>query len=155
MNAFATRARGVLSQARASVTAFAVACVTEVGLRTLPLPRLARLMGAPLAVADAGQEPAQMPSGGSPLKVSPRQRRQVRTALRLLKRWPLGDTCLRQALVCGFLLRDRHPALHVGVAKRDGEVRAHAWLTVGDSILDPIGSASSYFALETLPGTAA
>jgi hypothetical protein len=95
-----------------------------------------------------------MPSG-KPLNLTSRQRRQVRTALRLLKRWPLGDTCLRQALVCGYLLRDRHPALHVGVAKIDGEVRAHAWLTVGDGILDPIGSASSYHTLETLPGTAA
>jgi len=154
VNAFARRARGVLSQARATATAFAIACVTEVGLRTMPLPRLSRLLGAPLAVGEAGKEPHQMPSG-APVDLTHRQRRQVRTALRLLKRWPLGDTCLRQALVCGYLLRHRHPALHVGVAKIDGEVRAHAWLTVGDAILDPIGSASSYLTLETLPGTAA
>lgn len=154
MNAFGTGARGVLSQVRANATAFAVACATEVGLRTLPLPRLSRLMGAPLAVGEAGQEPKRLP-GGSRVDLTPRQRRQVRTALRLLKRWPLGDTCLRQALVCGYLLRDRHPVLHVGVTKLDGEVRAHAWLTMGDSILDPIGSASSYLALETLPGSVA
>lgn len=154
MNAVATRARNALSQARATSTALAVACATEIGLRTLPLPRLSRLMGAPLAVGEAGQQPKQMPSG-SRVTLTPRQRRQVRTALRLLKRWPLGDTCLRQALVSGYLLRDRHPVLHVGVAKLDGEVRAHAWLTVGDSILDPLGSASSYLALETLPGTTA
>jgi len=154
VNAFATRARGGLAQARATATALALACVTEVGLRTLPLPRLARLMGAPLAVGVPGEGPKHVPSG-SPVKLTPRQRRQVRTALRLLKSWPLGDTCLRQALVCGYLLRDHDPALHVGVAKLDGEVRAHAWLTMGDSILDPIGSASSYLALETLPGSVA
>lgn len=150
MNAFATRARRGLSQARATATALAVAGATEVGLHTLPLPRLSRLLGTPLEMGAAGQEPKQLPSG-SPVVLIPRERRQVRTALRLLKRWPLGDTCLRQALVCGFLLRHRHPALHIGVAKLDGEVRAHAWLTVGDSILDPIGSASSYLLLEPLP----
>lgn len=154
MNTFAAKVRGLLSQTRATATALTVACVAEAGLRMMPLPRLARLMGAPLMVGEAGQELKHLPSS-SPVALTGRQRRQVRTALRLLKRWPLGDTCLRQALVCGYLLRDRHPSLHVGVAKVDGEVRAHAWLTVGDSILDPIGSASSYLTLETLPGTVA
>lgn len=150
MSSLARRAHGALSQARASVTVFVIACAVEVGLRTMPLPALARRIGAPLAVQDPGQEPPTAP-GQPPVKLTPRQRRQVRTALRMLNRWPFGDTCLRQALVCGRLLRDLSPALHVGVAKAEGEVRAHAWLIMGNSILDPIGSAASYLTLETVP----
>ena len=63
---------------------------------------------------------------------------------RVLRHWPFGDTCLRQALVCGWLLRRLGPVLQLGVAKVDGEVRAHAWLVVGGTVVDPRRAVASY-----------
>lgn len=114
------------------------AVVVEVGIRTLPLPRLARLVGAPLDTS----EPA--PREGPAPVWSLRSRQQVRTSQRVFRHWPFGDTCLRQALVLGWLLRRLDPVLRVGVAKLDGAVRAHAWLEIAGTRLDPIGGASSY-----------
>jgi hypothetical protein len=63
---------------------------------------------------------------------------------RVLRHWPLGDSCLRQALVCGWLVRRLRPRLQLGVAKVDGEVRAHAWILVGSAVVDPRRAVSSY-----------
>ncbi len=119
-----------------------VAAAVEVGLRVTTLPRLARFLGTPLAsgpaAALAGPGPAQLPSWA---------RRRVSATGRVLRHWPFGDTCLRQALVSGQRLRRLHPSLHVGVAKLDGEVRAHAWLVVRGRILDPMRAAGGYLDL--------
>lgn len=68
-----------------------------------------------------------------------------------MRHWPLGDTCLRQALVSGQRIRGLNPNLHVGVAKVGSEVRAHAWLTVGDTVIDPMRAAGTYLPLSTPP----
>ena len=120
--------------------AFAVAAVVEVGLRTTTLPRLARALGTPLAVDGFDAYAASAAATALP----PWAVRRMHAARRVLRHWPFGDSCLRQALVCGRLVRRLSPALQLGVAKVDGEVRAHAWLVVGGTVVDPRRAVSSY-----------
>jgi len=130
----------------------AVALCVEVGLRITTLPRLARLLGAPLAAAGSGQSvPTPPTEGARPATLPVGARRSVRATMAVMRRWPLGDTCLRQALVSGQRLRRLGPLLHVGVAKAGGEVRAHAWLTVGDIVIDPLRAAADYLPLGVPP----
>lgn len=129
-----------LSEVPSLCAALALAVVVEVGLRTTTLPRLARALGTPLAVdgSDAYAAPADavlLPDWAV---------LRMHSVRRVLRHWPFGDTCLRQALVCGWLLRRLRPALQLGVAKVDGEVRAHAWLVVGGTVVDPRRAVSSY-----------
>ena len=120
--------------------ALLVAAVVEVGLRTTTLPRLARALGTPLAV-DGFEVYAEQADA----VLLPRWAVQrMHAARRVLRHWPFGDTCLRQALVCGWLVRRLRPALQLGVAKVDGEVRAHAWLVVSGTVVDPRRAVSSY-----------
>jgi hypothetical protein len=113
--------------------------VVELGLRTMRLPRLARLLGTPLAVdgADPVVEPAAdlLPDWAL---------LRMEATRRVLRHWPFGDSCLRQALVCGWLVRRLRPRLQLGVAKVDGDVRAHAWIVVGGAVVDPRRAVSSY-----------
>jgi hypothetical protein len=122
--------------------ALAMVVVVEVGLRTTTLPQLARALGAPLAV-DGFDAYAGPVDGGLPRWALAR----MSAARQVLRHWPFGDSCLRQALVCGGLVRRLEPALQLGVAKVDGEVRAHAWLVVGGSVVDPRRAVSSYLPL--------
>lgn len=123
----------------ASLAALIVAVIVECGLRFTTLPTLARWLGIPLASATV---PTPLP--GPPPPLPARAKAQVRATRRVMSRWPFGDTCLRQALVSGHRLRRLGPQLHVGVAKIDGEIRAHAWLSIGGGILDPLAAAASY-----------
>ena len=141
------RFRRLLIEFPASLAALAVAVVVEIGLRVTTLPRLAGALGTPLAVTSGGL-PDTM-SGTRPAQLTPHARRQVRATRRVMRHWPFGDTCLRQALVSGQRLRRLQPTLHVGVAKIDGEIRAHAWLTIGGGVLDPLAAAASYLDLTT------
>ena len=52
-------------------------------------------------------------------------------------RAPFGATCLMEALVCRALLDARgvETDLRVGVAKSDGDLKAHAWLVHRDEVL--------------------
>jgi hypothetical protein len=127
--------------------ALLVAVVVEVGLRTTTLPRLARALGTPLAVD--GFEAIADPTVVRLLP--PWAVRRMHAARRVLRHWPFGDTCLRQALVCGWLVRRLGPQLQLGVAKVDGEVRAHAWLVVGGTVVDPRRAVSSYQPLGRVP----
>ncbi len=128
--------------------ALLLAVPVEVGLRLTTLPRLARIMATPLTQPDD----QQLPTPGEPAPLPPWAKRCVRSTQRVLRRWPFGDTCLRQALISGFLLRRLKPTLQVGVAKIDGEIRAHAWLVVNGTVIDPRFAASSYQALRIAPG---
>lgn len=113
--------------------AFLVAAAVEVGLRSVRLPRLSRLLGVPLDTA-AATEPGD---AARPVVVPHRARRRLTATRRAMKYWPFGDSCLRVALVGGFLVRDLDPVLRIGVATQDGEVKAHAWLEIGGLSLDP------------------
>jgi hypothetical protein len=115
----------------------AVAVVVEVGLRTTRLPALARRVGAPLAAAATE---TSRPPGELDLPADTVRRLQI--AVRILRHMPFDEKCLRRSLVCGWHLRRLDPELVVGVAVVDGEVKAHAWLTVHGVSLDPSGSAS-------------
>lgn len=117
--------------------ALVLAVVVEVGLRTTTLPRLARALGTPLAVdqLDYATTGFELPASGL---------RRMESARRVLRHWPLGDTCLRQALMTGWMLRRLRPALQLGVAKVDGEVRAHAWLVIQGTVVDPRRAVTSY-----------
>lgn len=131
----------------AVLLAAAVATGVELGLRTMTLPRLARLLGTPLDTEEA----ATTTHSGPPPGLSVGERRKVRAVRRVMRHWPFGDTCLRQALVCGQRLRRLHPTLHLGVAKIDGQIRAHAWLVIDGAVLDLLASAASYSQLQAIP----
>lgn len=118
-----------------TAVALLLALVVEVGLRTLRLPDLAGLLGVPLNT-DAPREV----DDAEPVVVPRWARRRLAASHRALKHWPFGNTCLRTALVGGSLVRGLDPCLRIGVAKHDGEIKAHAWLEVQGRSLDP-GSA--------------
>lgn len=128
------------------LSAAIVAAGVEVGVRALPLPRLAKLLGVRLDSEGSpavGDRPCAQPST--------RARRRLQATYRVLRHWPFGGTCLRQALVLGQRLRRLDPVLHVGVAKVEGDVRAHAWLEIDGAVVDPIGGAAFYQRLEAIP----
>jgi len=102
--------------ARAALIALAV----EVGLRVWSLPRLCAALRVSLATD----------TGIAPVEVSEHGGREWAAACRAYRRWPSRDTCLRRALVTGFMLRSEHPALRLGVASREGTSLAHAWLEI-------------------------
>jgi hypothetical protein len=121
--------------------AIAVVVLVEIGLHTLDLPRLARLLGVRLGV-DGDTVPA-----GTPLPQD--IRRQARLMHRALRRWPFGNSCLRRALVLGHLIRRSDPVLHIGVRRDENDViLAHAWLEVGGTTLDP--TAAEFLTLQQI-----
>lgn len=122
---------GVSDLGRTAV-AFLLAAVVEVGLHTLRLPRLSRLLGVPLDI-----DPQRDIEVTAPVIVPRWARRRLRATRRALRYWPFGDSCLRLALVGGCLVRRLDPVLRIGVAKHDGEFKAHAWLEIGGLSLDP------------------
>ncbi|MPV38113.1 lasso peptide biosynthesis B2 protein [Georgenia subflava] len=131
----------------AVAAALVVACAVEVGIRTMRLPRLARAVGAPLRQG-AGDDAWSR----SQPELGVHGRRQARAVRRVMRHWPFGDTCLRHALVTGHRLRRLHPELVVGVAKVDGEIKAHAWLAFdGTRLYDPLAAARSYVTLGPSP----
>lgn len=123
----------------AVIAALTLTCGVEIALRTLALPRTARLFGAPLRSTDSPTAPQRRGA-----RLGPRGRRQARAVQRVMRHWPFGDTCLRHALVAGHRLRRFDPELVVGVAKIDGEIRAHAWLEFDTGRYDPLGAAPAY-----------
>lgn len=120
--------------------ALALAPVVELGLRVARLPRLAALLGVRL---DLDARPVE-----SATRLLPdRYQARLRAVRRVVRHWPFGDTCLRHALLAGVLIRRLGPVLQVGVARREGEVRAHAWLLVDGVVVDPWFAVDSYLPL--------
>lgn len=133
-----TRLANLLRELPASLAALVVATIAEIGFHTTTLPRLAEVLRTPLATDPTPATEVSrtdLPSWA---------RRRVRATRRVLRHWPFGDTCLRQALISGYLLHRLGPSLHLGVARIDGEIRAHAWVVVEGGILDPRVAATSY-----------
>jgi hypothetical protein len=112
----------------------------ELGLRVFGVERTARALGVNF-LPDAGAVPRDE---GAP--VGARDRRWLRNASRLLRRWPLDRTCLRSALLVGWILRRRDPLLVIGVRTHEGKFEAHAWIRLGDRDLDD--SATTYVAFD-------
>ncbi len=94
--------------------------LADLALRILPLPRLLafsdRLIRRPMA---------RPPS--PPVPPPARLASLVEVAGRYA---PLRATCLKKSLVLSWLLGRRGIAtrLHIGVARREGRIEAHAWL---------------------------
>lgn len=114
-----------------------VAFVVEVGLRTMRLPRLARILGVPLSeLADDVRDDTTQ------LAIPSAAVRRLRISAKVMRHWPFDEKCLRRSLVCGYRIRELNPSLVVGVAIVGNEVKAHAWLTVDGISLDSLGSTS-------------
>ncbi len=134
MNAAATFGKVRRALHPRHVRVIAVTIIVEIGLHTTTLPRLARLLRVRL---DVDGHPAQDGIALDP-PVMLGIRRYGRAMDRVLRRWPFGDTCLRRALILGFLIRRLDPILCIGVRRDDaGEIAAHAWLVVASVTLDP------------------
>lgn len=122
---------------RRSVAALALVQVgIELALRTTDLAAVAGRLGVPLAGgdgADGANGTADARRGGS--APSHDEQRRLQAAAWLLNRWPLPATCLRRALLAGWVLRRHQPVLHLGLAP-DG-VTAHAWVEAGGVAYDP------------------
>lgn len=115
---------------REYMIALALAGLSEVAVRTLPLKRTARLMRVVLVPApDAAPKP-QID------KLPPWAAHRYRVVDHLMSRWPVEGACLRQSLVLGNRLRDLHPVLKLGVRMDDGVIKAHAWLEIDGRSLD-------------------
>ena len=110
----------------------ALSILVEAGLKAMSLPRLANLMGVPLALnRSAGVGNIDQ------LLLSQMERELLDSAWRMLRHRPFKGTCLRRALIGGHILRRHKPTLLIGVAKSDGQVRAHAWVELRGISLDP------------------
>lgn len=113
----------------------------ELALRVFPIDTVARRAGAPLADGRGVDDP-----GLAEIDVS---KFADRTMLRLaaadwtLERWVFDATCLRKALLYGWVLRSHGPELHIGLV-RTGDALAHAWLVVDGSTLGALGDVKDF-----------
>lgn len=110
-----------------------------------PLADTARRFGARLSFAP----PCRPVEDIAPMTRA--EQRAIGIALSTLRRAPVNGTCLRRALVMSDILRARDPLLRVGVAKRAGEVTAHAWVEIAGVAMDPMADVE-YRALASVRG---
>jgi len=110
---------------RALPSVLALAALTEVGLRTVPLDVLCRRYGIRI-----GRERGHTPLPVSAAALTPSEVAALRTVERVYRFGARAErgTCLRRALVGGALLRKRAPVLRLGCTRIGSDVRAHAWL---------------------------
>jgi hypothetical protein len=127
----------------------------EVALRLLPIDVIARRLGVPLSEVDAGVTGALPPEMDLSL-LSDRELLKISAADWVLARWVFDATCLRRALVYGWILRKRGPELHIGLMTED-DVLAHAWLIAEGASLGALGNVGDFSRLGSdttpLPGT--
>lgn len=108
-------------------------------LRSLPLPRVARLMGVRLG-ASADPPAPKLAARALPSADA----RAVRAAGLLTSGGrDAKRRCLRHALLAGHALRRHDPVLRIGAARRDGTTTAHAWIEVLGGRIDA-GDAAEY-----------
>jgi hypothetical protein len=119
-----------------SLATLGLLAAAEIGLRTRPLPTVARWFGVPISTTAATGDTGQMWT-----ELSADERHRLAVTGSVADRWPFGrGPCLRQALVEGWVLRQRHPVLRLGVATAGSAILAHAWVEVdGRSLHEPGG----------------
>jgi hypothetical protein len=101
--------------------------LVELALRRFGIDAIARKVGAPLA---GGNGPPTSPMEELDIsQLSEHDRLLIAAADWTLARWVFDATCLRRALLYGWILRHHDPQLHIGLME-DGDVLAHAWLSV-------------------------
>jgi Transglutaminase-like superfamily/Coenzyme PQQ synthesis protein D (PqqD) len=98
--------------------------LVEIGLATVNLSRLSRLLRVPLS-ADRRATPLPPPEDLSML--SEREQRAFWSVRWVLDRWLFDGTCLRQALAFGWFIRRHDPVLRLGMTEEDDAI-AHAWV---------------------------
>lgn len=96
-------------------------CVVELGLRTTNLRRLTWFARTPLADFDG-----PLPPRGDISRLRPGEQRRLWAIDWVDGRWLAPLTCLRRALVSGFVLRRRQPMLRLGITGAGST--AHAWI---------------------------
>jgi hypothetical protein len=97
--------------------------LVEAGLRTTDVGRLASRLHVPLAAHSAVVQPGPAADGS---QLSNQEALGLWATDWVLDRWLYDGTCLRQALVTGYLLRRHHPELHLGLIG-EGPI-SHAWV---------------------------
>lgn len=110
----------------------ALACVAEVAVKIVRLPRLCALLG--IALVNYGDEDRPLPPSRElePTMIQAR----ARAVDRVYRHWPRTRSCLRRALVLGYRVRRARPVLLIGVAREEeGDIRAHAWIEVNGEVV--------------------
>ncbi|MGO9660513.1 MAG: lasso peptide biosynthesis B2 protein [Acidimicrobiales bacterium] len=123
----------------ATVYATTLVVIVEVLLRSQPIDRASRWLGAPLF---AGSDDVAFPPVDSSC-FTDRERRVLGALAWVQRAWLLDPTCLRRALACGWALRHRQPRLCLGLTGSD-EALAHAWLILEGRSLDGRAGASLF-----------
>lgn len=115
-------------------TTLSIAVVVEVGLRLLKLPTLTRLLHVSMEAEEAPVRAGDHPA----IAILPRRDAQrLLIVYRVMRRWPYDEKCLRRSLVAAVQIRKHSPAVVIGVSLVGGEVKAHAWLRLDGTDLDP------------------
>ena len=118
-----------------TIKVLGAAALAELAVRVVSLPKLASFVGIRV---NETEDPTTAEDQRIPLA----QKRSVAVD-RVYRSWPRKGACLRRSLVLGWRLKDLSPVLMIGVARREGEVRAHAWVEVGGV---PVGREDGDFA---------
>lgn|GEM_PF-4500080 len=111
--------------------------VVRAGIRLLPLPRLAGLMGIGL--------PTQQPGTDAPPEVrviepgDEQLWRAMRAACLIYPEGAPKGGCLARCLVLGWRFRALKPTLRIGIPRAGGKPRAHAWLEIDGRPLEYVG----------------
>ena len=115
----------------ATVWAGVLIAAAEVAVRVAPIGKSAGLFGVSL-VSEIGE-------GSALPTLSASEARGVRAVRRLLPRiYGSERGCLRRSLALGHVLRAHDPVMRIGVARREGDFSAHAWIELnGVPIEDP------------------
>jgi hypothetical protein len=113
----------------------------EVALRVAPIDAIARRVGAPLADVGVAVDPTMPPLEEESL--TDHELLLFAAGDWVLARWVYDATCLRRALVGGWILRRRHPELRIGLVE-EGDVAAHAWLVVEGRSIGAQANVSSF-----------
>jgi hypothetical protein len=129
-------------RAKAAVMETTVLVVAiELALRMFPIDTIARRVGAPLADSQGAADPGVAELDMSQL--SDRTQQRLAAADWTLARWVFDATCLRKALLYGWVLRGHGPELHIGLMKT-GDALAHAWLAVDGGTLGASGDVEDF-----------
>ena len=133
-----TVARVLALEVVTTIRVSATIVVVEVLVRTVPLPRIGRLLGCRIDLTPSADvdEPARRVE---PDELAPSTVRRLRCTHRVADAWPFSHgPCLRRALVGGHLTRNLDPSIRLGVKGTGDEVAAHAWLELGGRPLEDV-----------------
>ena len=133
------RLQGPAKLAVMKTTALVVA--VELALRRFPIDAIARHIGAPLADVKGNSAPcgAEFDLTG----LSDQENVLLAAADWTLARWVFDATCLRRALLYGWVLRSHRPELRIGLMA-EAEVLAHAWLVIDGCALGALGDVGEF-----------